>query len=124
MVAERGGTIVGTITLYRDINLEGMPVLFPANTAGIRATAVSPTVRGEGIGSQLVETAIARARSFGASAIALHTAECMNAARRLYERHGFQREPERDYRANDYFSAGAGETLDALAFVLRLAVND
>jgi hypothetical protein len=39
---------------------------------------------------------------------------------RLYERHGFRRAPEHDYRANDYFAGGAGETLDALAFVLIL----
>lgn len=120
LVAEHGTAIVGTITLYRDINDEGMPARFAAGTAGIRATAVSPTVRGRGIGSELVDAAIARARSFGVSAIALHTAGCMGAAMRLYERHGFRRAPDRDYRANDYFTAGAGETLDALAFVLDL----
>ena len=30
---------------------------------------------------------------------------------RLYEHHGFRRAPEHDYRANDYFAGGAGETL-------------
>lgn len=39
---------------------------------------------------------------------------------RLNERHGFQLAPAYDYRANDYFAAGAGVTLDALAFVLDL----
>jgi ribosomal protein S18 acetylase RimI-like enzyme len=120
LVAERDAEIVGTITVYRDINDEGMPALFPAGTAGIRATAVSPTVCGEGIGAQLVEAAIERSRSLGATAMALHTASWMGAAMRLYERHGFRRAPDRDFRANDFFGAGGGATLDALAFVLDL----
>ena len=123
-MAETGAEIVGTITVFRDINEEGMPVAFPAGTAGIRATAVSPTLRGLGIGSELVNAAIARARSFGARAIALHTADCMVDAMRLYERHGFQRVPEHDFRANDFFDARAGETLNALAFVLDLDATD
>jgi ribosomal protein S18 acetylase RimI-like enzyme len=118
LVAAQGAEILGTITLYRDINEEGMPARFPGGTAGIRATAVSPAARGQGIGGELVVAAIVRSRAFGAKAIALHTAGCMGAAMRLYERHGFQRAPEHDYRANDYFSSGAGTTLDALAFVL------
>jgi len=124
LVAESGAEIVGTITVYRDINTEGMPTDFPARTAGIRATAVSPSVRGQGIGTELVNAAIATARSFGSCAIALHTADCMVSAMRLYERHGFQRAPEHDFRANDFFHAGTGATLDALAFVLDLEATD
>ena len=120
LVAESGAGIVGTITVYRDINEEGMPTAFPPGTAGIRATAVSPTVRGQGIGTELVNAAIERARSLGSKTIALHTADCMEAAMRLYERHGFRRAPEHDFRANDFFGGGAGATLDALAFVLEL----
>lgn len=124
LVAVDGTEVVGTITVYRDINEEGMPVSFPAGTAGIRATAVSPTARGQGIGAELVNAAIAMARSFGANAIALHTASCMNAAMRLYERHGFERAPEHDFRANAFFAAEEGETLDALSFVLNLDATD
>ena len=124
LVADSGAGIVGTITVYRDINEEGMPTDFPARTAGIRATAVSPTVRGLGIGTELVNAAIARARSSGARAIALHTADCMVSAMRLYERHGFHRVPAHDFRANDFFHAGAAATLDALAFVLDLDATD
>jgi ribosomal protein S18 acetylase RimI-like enzyme len=120
LVAELDGQIVGTITLYRDINGEGMPVHFPDGTAGIRATAVSPAARGQGIGSELVTAALERARGSGAKAIALHTATCMRAAMRLYERHGFQRAPAYDFRANEFFTAGDGAALDALAFVRAL----
>jgi ribosomal protein S18 acetylase RimI-like enzyme len=120
LIAEQGSRIVGTITLYRDINGEGIPVRFPDGTAGIRATAVSPAARGLGVGGDLVTAALQRARRSGARAIALHTATCMRAAMRLYERHGFQRAPEYDFRANDFFTAVDGASLDALAFVKDL----
>lgn len=120
LVAEQDGEIVGTITLYGDVNDEGIPARFPDRTAGIRATAVSPAARGRGIGSQLVTEALQRARASGAKAIALHTATCMSAAMRLYERHGFQRVGQYDFRANDFFAAGSGATLDALAFLMVL----
>jgi ribosomal protein S18 acetylase RimI-like enzyme len=120
LVAEKEGEIVGTITLYPDIHGEGMPVRFPDGTAGIRATAVSPSARGQGIGSELVIAALRRAQVSGAEAIALHTATCMGAAMRLYERHGFRRTPEYDFRANEFFTAGEGAPLDALAFVRAL----
>lgn len=120
LVAEQDGRIVGTITLYRDINAEGIPVRFPDGTAGIRATAVSPAARGQGIGGELVSAALKRAHGSAAKAIALHTATCMSAAMRLYERHGFQRAPEHDFRANDFFAGGDGVSLDALAFVVGL----
>lgn len=117
LVADWDGQIVGTITLYPDINGEGMPVRFPAGTAGIRSTAVSPAARGQGIGSELVTAALQRAAGSRARTIALHTATCMRAAMRLYERHGFQRAPEHDFRANGFFAARDGASLDALAFV-------
>jgi ribosomal protein S18 acetylase RimI-like enzyme len=120
LIAEQDGQVIGTITLYSDINGEGIPVRFPRGTAGIRATAVSPAARGLGIGSELVTAALQRARGSGATTIALHTATCMRAAMRLYERHGFQRTPAYDFRANDFFTAGDGASLDALAFVKAL----
>jgi ribosomal protein S18 acetylase RimI-like enzyme len=124
LVAMLGQEVVGTITVYRDINEEGMPAAFAAGTAGIRSTAVSPAARGGGIGTELVNAAISLAKSLGARRIALHTAGCMESAMRLYERNGFRRAPRHDYRANDYFAGGAGETLDALAFVLDLGADE
>jgi ribosomal protein S18 acetylase RimI-like enzyme len=120
LVAEREGELLGTITVYRDVNAEGMPARLPDGTAGIRATAVDPSARGRGIGAELVAAALSRAAGWGAPAIALHTAPCMEAAIRLYERFGFRREPGYDYRANDFFADGSGEPLEAIAFVLDL----
>jgi GNAT superfamily N-acetyltransferase len=123
LVAERDGSIVGTITLYPDIHAEGMPVRLPDGTAGIRATAVAPEARGHGVGRTLVEAAIGRARDVGANAVALHTAVFMQDAMRLYERCGFRRLPEHDYRANEFFGAVDGQPLDALAFRLELGTR-
>ena len=119
-VATDGDRVVGTITHYADVHDEGMPVRFPDGTAGLRSTAVALDARGHGIGGLLVGAVVERARAQGQRRVALHTATCMAAAMRLYERNGFRREPDHDYVANDFFSGGAGDQLIAIAFVLDL----
>jgi ribosomal protein S18 acetylase RimI-like enzyme len=117
LVAELNGRVVGTITFYPNANDEGMPIGFPSHTAGIRATAVDPSARGHGIGRALVDACIERACATGLSRIALHTADFMVAAVALYEKAGFRRAPEYDYRAGDYFISDAGDDLKAIAYV-------
>lgn len=117
LVAQRDGTIVGTITYFRDANDEGMGPGFPPGTAGIRATAVDPASRGLGLGVSLVEACLDRARADGRGAIALHTAGFMIAAMGLYERTGFVRDPSFDYPARDFFPYGPAAEITALAFV-------
>jgi ribosomal protein S18 acetylase RimI-like enzyme len=56
---------------------------------------VSPAHRGCGIGTAMLRELIAEAQSAGLSAISL-SVEPDNQARRLYERHGFQRVAELD----------------------------
>lgn len=119
-LAEMGGEICGTVSLYHDISDEGLPLRYPPGTAGIRANAVMPGKRGHGIGAEMLRAVIARARGHGAGAIALHTATCMTTATRLYERQGFGRSPEYDFVVNEYFGVGEGEALEALGFVLWL----
>lgn len=116
LVAEVDGRIVGTITFYTDANDEGMPSRFPSNTAGIRATAVDPSARGQGLGRALVDACIQRAADAGLSSIALHTADFMVAAVAVYEKADFRRAPEYDYRAGDYFMSD-GDDLKAIAYV-------
>lgn len=120
LVAELDGTIVGTITYYRDAQDEGMPVEFPGRTAGIRATAVDPSAQGLGIGSALVDSCIARAADAGASRVGLHTARFMNAAVKTYERCGFIRAPEYDFEWSEFFPGGPGEGEPALAYLRDL----
>ncbi|WP_182523869.1 GNAT family N-acetyltransferase [Nocardioides dongkuii] len=63
-----------------------------------RMLAVAPTAQGRGVGRALVELVLDRFRTDGASAVALSSLREMSDAHRLYERLGFTRMPDRDWR--------------------------
>jgi predicted N-acetyltransferase YhbS len=97
IVAELAGRIVGTVTMYPDgTRVEGAG--WPTGWAGIRLLGVVPEARGQGIGRALTEECLDRARRHGTSVIGLHTNDWMRVARGMYERMGFQRAPEHDFR--------------------------
>ncbi len=120
LVAELDGRVVGSITHYNDANDEGMPVVFPPGTAGLRATAVLPEARGVGVGRRLVEACCDLGSTQGSSAIALHTAAFMTSAIVLYVRTGFVRWPQHDYRATDFFRGGPAQDVVATAYLRDL----
>ncbi len=97
LVAELDGKIVGSLT-YFSPGPRSQAQGWPADWAGLRLLAVDPAARGLGIGRALMEFSIDRARAEGAAAIALHTTEMMEIARAMYERMGFERVPEYDWR--------------------------
>lgn len=66
--------------------------------AGLRMLAVEPAGQGRGIGRALVEAVLARARADGRRRLVLHTTPWMPTAHHLYERLGFRRAPELDWR--------------------------
>ncbi|MBM7168832.1 GNAT family N-acetyltransferase [Streptomyces sp. G44] len=80
--------------------------------AEIRMLAVSPGARGRGAGEALVRECVRRAREAGRTGLVLSTQTSMRAAHRLYERLGFVRTPERDWRPID--------TVPLLTYALRL----
>jgi ribosomal protein S18 acetylase RimI-like enzyme len=96
-----------------DGGIAGSVALFPANTDAyegyldkqdypeIRMLAVSPQQRGKGIASALVSECIRRAQAKGFPSIGLHTGEFMKPAMKLYEKMGFERVPEHDFRPAD-----------------------
>ena len=97
LVAERDGTIVGTVLLY------------PASPAGaaapgqglwpeVRLLAVAPSARGQGVAHALMQECVRRAREARADALTLHTMSAMQAALRLYTRMGFQPARELDFQ--------------------------
>jgi GNAT superfamily N-acetyltransferase len=100
IVAESGGTIVGTALLYpagsRFTGPDGVGVAFEWPEA--RLLAVAPTARGRGVGSAIIRECIRRAAAAGADAITLHTTDFMPVAMGMYERTGFERAPELDFR--------------------------
>ena len=63
----------------------------------VRMLAVAEAARGQGIAARLMDAAEARARELGLPAVVLCTAPTMHAAHRLYERRGYERQPDRDW---------------------------
>ena len=95
-VAERGGQVVGSVTLavagepYADIAL--------ADELEFRMLVVDPAVQRSGAGKAMVEAIIDHARSLdGIKAVALTTGKTWESAHGLYRKTGFQRVPERDW---------------------------
>ena len=82
--------------------------------AELHLLSVRPTARGRGIGSALVNAAVRAAQTDRPSRMILWTQPSMTAARRLYEKHGFERVPTLD------FSQGGR---DFLVLARRLAAS-
>jgi len=94
IVAELCGRLAGAVTLYLNAEQEG----WPEGWASIRILAVPPAYRGQGIGRRLMEECIRRCREHGIATVGLHTTRVMSVARKMYERMGFKRVPEFDFR--------------------------
>jgi ribosomal protein S18 acetylase RimI-like enzyme len=65
--------------------------------AELQLLCVCPQARGRGIGSALVDAAVRAAQASGALRMILWTQPSMTAARRLYEKRGFERVPSLDF---------------------------
>ena len=85
LVAIRGEVIVGYLLL-------GPPTPLPASAhvQMVRGLAVDPTVQRAGVGRALVDAAIDEASVRGARKLSLRVLGSNGAARRLYERCGFE----------------------------------
>ncbi|WP_051186954.1 GNAT family N-acetyltransferase [Nocardia tenerifensis] len=106
LVATHADRVVGSLTVARP----GTPyaeIALPGELE-FRMLAVAKTARGLGAGTALVRTVIDTARAENFGAVALTTMPAMTDARRIYDRFGFVRAPERDWRTP------AGELLTVL----------
>ena len=88
IVAELNGRIVGAVG-YVGAH-QPKPGFFQPDWPMVRMLSVAPGHRGLGLGKQLLEECIARAKRDDAPVIALHTTAVMKAAQRLYFGCGFQ----------------------------------
>lgn len=96
LVADLGGRPVGGVTHVPS----GGPMadLAGPGEAEIRMLAVDRAARGRGAGEALVRACVDRARAAECTGVVLCTQPVMHAAHRIYERAGFVRAPERDWK--------------------------
>jgi predicted N-acetyltransferase YhbS len=119
LVAERDGRIVGAVTFYQDAADQGFG--WPHGWAGLRALGVHPAARGRGIGHELMEACLQRARRIGAEVLCLHSAAFMTDAVAIYEAMGFRRAPEFDFEGTAHLQVGAAEPVRVIAYRLDLS---
>jgi ribosomal protein S18 acetylase RimI-like enzyme len=96
VVRDPGGRVVGSVALV--LTGEFGNVITSDEEAAFRMLVVDPAAQGQGIGELLVTTCLERARAAGKRRMVISTDPLMTAAHRLYERLGFTRLPERDWR--------------------------
>jgi ribosomal protein S18 acetylase RimI-like enzyme len=96
VVRDTAGQVVGSVALV----LTGAfgNVITSDEEAAFRMLVVDPAAQGRGIGELLVTTCLDRARAAGKRRMVISTDPLMTTAHRLYERLGFSRLPERDWR--------------------------
>jgi GNAT superfamily N-acetyltransferase len=100
IVVEQDGSIVGNVLLYPAGAVLDRPdgTLVSTDRPEVRLLAVVPAARGQGVGTALMQECVRRARRSRAAALTLHTTDMMQIAMRMYERMGFVRAPELDFR--------------------------
>ncbi|HEY9374078.1 GNAT family N-acetyltransferase [Streptomyces sp.] len=97
VAVDASGTLLGGVTFVPS----GGPWadIARAGEAEFRALAVAHEARGRGVGEALVRACVERARAApGCVRIMLSTQAGMATAHRIYERLGFVRTPERDWK--------------------------
>ena len=98
IVAERAGRLVGGVLLFpAEANVYASAGIKP-DWPELRMLAVAPEARGLGVGKALLGECVRRARAAGHAYLGLHTEDVMAVALRMYERAGFVRVPELDFR--------------------------
>jgi len=91
--------VLGTVTICRP----GTPFaeIAAKHELEFRMLAVRPDARKRGTAQALVTAVLDRARAEGYRSVALSSLDRMHTAHRLYQRFGFTRAPERDWRPNE-----------------------
>ena len=95
LVAADDGRVLGTVTFVPD----GGPLgeIAGPDEAEFRMLAVDPAAQGRGVGLALMEHLVDDSRARGKTAIVCSSQPTMEAAHRIYDRLGFERDPERDW---------------------------
>ena len=105
LVAVDNDRLLGVVIFYPNGSLSGQGE-WPAGWAGMARLAVRPEHRRQGVGRALTEACIHRCRQRAIATLGLHTTDWMVAARALYERLRFTREPSLDWQLPDTLAMG------------------
>lgn len=110
---DASGEALGSVDFIGDMADYGSGGTASAITdaAGIRLLAVAPASRGRGVGKRLTEFCIDHARELGCRRVVLHSTRSMQTAWAMYERLGFERFPELDFRQGQLEVFGFALTL-------------
>lgn len=113
LVALAGNQLVGGVVFISDMAQYGSggSATRETDAAGFRLLAVDPKARGMGVGKALADACIAQAKARGLKQVIIHTTRAMTVAWEMYERMGFERSPDLDFRQ---------EALEVFGFRLRL----
>lgn len=111
---DASGEVLGSVDFIGDMGDYGSGGTAGAITdaAGIRLLAVTPASRGRGTGKRLTQYCIDHARDIGRRRVVLHSTRSMQTAWAMYERLGFERFPELDFKQGQ---------LEVFGFALNLA---
>ncbi len=93
------GKIAGAVVYFSDMRSYGSGGTATSETdaAGFRLLAVDPDTRGLGIGKQLTNECIRKAKDAGLSQVIIHSTKAMETAWKMYEHLGFKRSEDLDF---------------------------
>ena len=97
------GVILGAVIFISDMHYYGSggTATLEKNAAGFRLLGVNNSARGTGVGKQLVEECINRAKNKNLGQLIIHSTKSMQLAWEMYEKMGFNRAPELDFMQED-----------------------
>ncbi|QSE96059.1 bifunctional helix-turn-helix transcriptional regulator/GNAT family N-acetyltransferase [Fulvivirga lutea] len=99
----RDNKVLGAVVFFGDMQYysSGGRAMKEKNSAGFRLLAVSPEARGLGLGRELTQKCIDRAKELGVKQVVIHTTKAMETAWSMYEKIGFIRARELDFNQGD-----------------------
>ncbi len=100
VAVSKNGEIGGGVVYFSDMQYYGSggTATKEKNAAGFRLLAVAPTARGKGIGKLLTETCIEFAKNERQNQVIIHSTKAMQVAWKMYEKLGFERSEDLDFK--------------------------
>lgn len=103
VAVSNNGNIAGAVVYFWDMQFYGSggTATKEKNAAGFRLLAVTPKTRGLGIGKLLTLSCIEKAREKKLNQMIIHTTKTMLTAWKMYEKIGFKRSEDLDFKQDE-----------------------